>query len=157
MKGSTLRACQRANFSYARNSSLSCCINEQYCNQTKKKTYSRFLLLAEQVLVGFRLRFWVSVFGSDSDSLELLVSRAIRWWWCREKEGVQYSGHMTIPQEISKSATPRAQLRVQSLLLSPTSCECTYFFIFMVICTGCQKQFKKAHGLSQHRNKCSCL
>lgn len=33
-----------------------------------------------------------------------------------------------------------------------------FFLIFlMVICTSCQKQFKKSHGLSQHRNKCSAL
>jgi hypothetical protein len=32
-----------------------------------------------------------------------------------------------------------------------------FLIILMVICTSCQKQFKKAHGLSQHRNKCSKL
>ena len=43
------------------------------------------------------------------------------------------------------------------------SCHCiliihiNFLNFLMVICTSCQKQFKKPHGLSQHRNKCSAL
>src|SRR5271154_4216377 len=29
------------------------------------------------------------------------------------------------------------------------------FILIMVLCNGCNKSFKKMHGLSQHRNKCS--
>lgn len=73
-----------------------------------------------------------------------------------DKVGVsKYSSHVTgsLPK---CAASPRRDSTLASALVSLNALFFLLIFL-MVICTSCQKKFKKPHGLSQHRNKCSAL